>query len=156
MACTVLPEVTKNGKTISSSRVRLLLQEGDVNTVSSLLGRPHSLSGIVRKGYSIGRRLQVPTLNLHISPNAAKICHGVYLSQTKINEKSYPSITNIPISCETYLLDAEGDFYEKTVTVELLSFLRKEKRFDSFEELKEAIENDLAHARTFHQIHKKS
>lgn len=164
LACTVLPEITQNGQAISSSRIRSLLQDGNVDTVSTLLGRPHSLSGIVQKGYSIGRRLQVPTLNLHISPSAAKIRHGVYVSQTLIDRMIYLSITNIgnnptferdTVTCETYLLDTGGNFYEKAVTVQLLSFLREEKRFDSFDELKEAIENDLARARAFHQIHPK-
>jgi len=162
MACTVLPEITQNGETVSSSRIRSLLQEGNVDTVSTLLGRPHSISGRVQKGYSVGRRLQVPTLNLHIPPNAAKIRHGVYVSRTCINGKTYASITHIGnnptfdreiVTCETYLLDASGDFYEKDLTVQLLSFLREEKRFDSFDRLKEAIEQDLALARTYHKNH---
>lgn len=165
MACTVLPAFTQNGTAVSSSRIRALLQEGNVKAAAALLSRPHSISGIVQKGYSIGRRLQVPTLNLFVSPNAAEIRHGVYLSQTLIDQKAYPSITNVGnnptfdrdvVTCETFLLEADGDFYEKNVTVQLLAFLREEKRFDSFEHLKEAIENDLAKARAFHKIQTKS
>ena len=165
IACTVLSKINQGDAPISSSRIRALLAEGEIETANALLGAPHSISGVVQKGYSIGRRLDVPTLNLPISQNAAPICHGVYVSRTLIDKKFYPSITNIgtnptfdreSITCETYLLDTCGDFYEKAVTVQLLSFLRKEKRFDSFDALKEAIANDLARARNYHQTHPKS
>lgn len=163
MTCTVLSQVKKKEDTVSSSRIRALLAEGDIQTVNTLLGSPYTVTGIVQKGYSIGRRLQVPTINLPISQNAAPICYGVYISRTQIDGVSYPSITNIgknptfdrsAVTCETYLLDTCGDFYEKKVTVQLLSFLRKEKRFESFDALKNAIEQDLVSARSFHQTHK--
>ncbi len=165
ITCTVLSQITQNEEPISSSRIRALLADGEIETANTLLGAPHSISGSVQKGYSIGRRLDVPTLNLPIPKNAAPICHGVYVSRTMIDGKSYPSITNIGtnptfdrenITCETYLLDTCGDFYEKAVTVQLLSFLRKEKRFDSPDALKEAIANDLTLARNYHQTHPKS
>lgn len=164
IACTVLPPITQNEEPISSSRIRALLAEGKIEKANALLGAPHSIAGRVQKGYSIGRRLDVPTLNLPIPKNAAPVCHGVYISRTLIDGKSYPSITNIGtnptfdrenITCETYLLDTCGDFYEKAVTVQLLSFLRKEKRFDSPNTLKEAIANDLSLARHYHQTHPK-
>ena len=162
LSCTVLTQIDQHGESVSSSRIRTLLAEGDIETANSLLGRPFSLTGVVQKGFSIGRRLEVPTLNLPISENAAAICHGVYVSQTLINGKVYPSITNIgnnptfdrnAVTCETYLLDASGNFYEQALSVELLAFLRKEKRFDSFETLKKAIEKDLTNARLYHQNH---
>lgn len=162
MACTVLPEIMQNQKPVSSSRIRQLLQEGAVEEAAALLGRPFCLGGRVQKGYAIGRRLQVPTLNLSISPNAAPIRHGVYVSRTYINGQTYPSITNVGnnptfdrsyVTCETYLLNASGDFYEKDAEVQLLSFLRAEKRFDSFDSLKDAIDRDLALARAYHQNH---
>jgi len=162
LSCTVLPKITQDQEPISSSRIRALLAEGNIETANSLLGIPHSISGVVQKGFSIGRRLDVPTLNLPISKNAAPLCHGVYVSRTLIGETSYPSITNIganptfdrnSVTCETYLLNTSGNFYEKAVTVQLLAFLRHERRFESFDALKEAIAEDLRLARAFHQTH---
>ena len=163
LSCTVLPQIMQDQEPISSSRIRTLLSEGHIEIANSLLGAPHSISGVVQKGFALGRRLQVPTINLPIPTNSAPLCHGVYVSRTCIGDQYYPSITNIGknptfdrehVTCETYLLDTFGDFYEKNVTVQLLSFLRAEKRFDSFDTLKEAIEQDLVRARNFHQNHK--
>lgn len=162
LSCTILNQINQSGDSVSSSRIRALLAEGDIESANNLLGRPFSFTGVVQKGYSIGRRLEVPTLNLPIPENAAAIRHGVYVSQTLINGILYPSITNIgnnptfdrnTITCETYLLDASGNFYEKALSVQLLAFLREEKRFDSFDALKEAIEKDLTNARFYHQKH---
>lgn len=163
MACTVLPQVSEQDDAISSSRIRALLAKGKIETANILLGTPYAISGTVQKGYSIGRRLQVPTINLPIAVGAATIRYGVYVSRTKIEGVFYPSITNVGknptfereiATCETYLLDTCGDFYEKNATVQLLYFLREEKRFDSFDALKEAIEKDLVSARNYHQTHK--
>lgn len=162
MACSIVPPITHQGEAVSSSRIRSLIAVGEIETANTLLGKPHSISGIVQKGYSIGRRLQVPTLNLPLAPSSAPLCHGVYISRTLVDNRIYPSITNIgknptfdrdTVTCETYLLDTQGDFYNKTVTVQLLSFIRPEKRFQSFEALKEAIANDLSLAKAFHQTH---
>ena len=162
LSCTVLPEITLNDSPVSSSYIRTLLADGEVEKAAILLGHPHSLSGKVEKGYSIGKRLEVPTINLTLCNTSAALRHGVYASSAVIDGIRYPSITNIgnnptfdreKTTCETYLLDVSGDFYEKTVSVELLSFLREEKKFPSFEALKEAIEKDLNNARSYHQNH---
>ncbi len=160
IACTVLPEVKQDGHTVSSSLIRTLLAEGKAEEASRLLVRPHSITGEVEKGYSVGKLLEAPTMNLTLSPHAAPLCHGVYITETLIDGTIYPSVTNIgsnptlcreKVTCETNLLNASGDFYGKTVTVRFLSFIRKEKAFSSLEELKKAIANDLATAKAYHE-----
>lgn len=143
--CHVIEAVELNGETVSSTRIRELLQQGQVEQANQMLGRNHFLTGEVIHGKQLGRTLGTPTANLLLQKNVLAPAFGVYAA--RVDGK--PAVTNIgvrptvddgeAVTVESWLLDFDGDLYGKTVTVELLSFLRPERKFSSVEALKEQI-----------------
>lgn len=159
MRCEVIPPITCEGVTVSSTEIRRRLAEGDLAGVSALLERPWSITATVAHGRAVGGRvLSSPTLNLPLSAERALPPYGVYFTEAVIDSISYPSITNLGVRptfgdsevlCETHLLDCSGDFYGKTVTVRFLKFRRPERRFASVQALSSTIGEDIAAARLF-------
>ncbi|MEM9214531.1 MAG: bifunctional riboflavin kinase/FAD synthetase [Cyanobacteria bacterium P01_F01_bin.150] len=153
---------------VSSSAIRNALDKGDVSAAKRLLGRPYRLIGSVVKGQQLGRTLGFPTANLHLPDDKLRPKYGVYAVNVFIHAnngftmpqasdlKPLPGVMNIgnrptvdgfQQTTEVHLLDWQGDLYGKTVTVELLSFLRPEQRFDSLDALKTQISHDCEQAR---------
>ena len=155
----ILEEITAFGDTVSSSRIRALLSQGEVQTAALLLNRPYSFTSSVLHGKQLGRRLGTPTINQTIPKGLQIPLRGVYITECKIGNKSYRGVSNIgvhptvdadaPVNCETYLLDFSGDLYGQTVTVSLLAFLRPEQRFESLDALRTQILADVDRARNF-------
>ena len=140
-------------KVISSTYVRHMLENGQMEVVKNLLGYPYYVSGTVVHGHAIGRTLGIPTINL--LPDEEKILppNGVYLTRTLIDGKAYFGITNIGVKptigrkeakgVETHLLDFSGDLYDRDLIVEFYEFERPERRFYSLDELKDQLEIDV-------------
>lgn len=156
---TVESEVRKNGENVSATHIRTLLAKGEIAHAEALLGHPYTLTGEVVRGYGIGKTLSFATLNLALS-SPPLVPHGVYFSEATVEGKCYPAITNIgknptfsrnEVSCETHLLDTDGEFYEKNVNLRLLSYLREEKTFSSPEALRRQVLSDVEKARKFHK-----
>ena len=163
----------KELETISSQRIRKLIQNGQLDIANSLLGRNWCITGIVEKGKQQGREIGFPTANLNIK-NFLKPPLGVYVTRLKIIDQKelensndwLPSISNIgtrptvsgdSINLETHIIDLNNkDFdinlYGKRIRVELLEFLRSEKKFNSLSELKKQIEFDTKKAYNFHKL----
>ncbi|MCE3010237.1 MAG: bifunctional riboflavin kinase/FAD synthetase [Proteobacteria bacterium] len=148
----------RDGDVVSTSRIRKSLQEGQPDVAYELLGRPYFLRGVVVKGDQRGRLLGFPTANLRASVDFHPRL-GVYQTQALLDGKVYPSITNIgtnrtfkegdlqPIKIETHLLDFSADIYGKKLQVNFLKYLRPERKFNSFAELKAQIEKDVEQVR---------
>ena len=158
---------------ISSQKIRKLIQDGQLDIANSLLGRNWCITGIVEKGKQQGREIGFPTANLNIK-NFLKPPLGVYVTRLKIIDQKeleisndwLPSISNIgtrptvsgdSINLETHIIDLNNkDFdinlYGKRIRVELLEFLRSEKKFNSLSELKKQIEFDTKKAYNFHKL----
>lgn len=141
--------------TISSTKIRSALQQGDIKLANKLLGYSYSTSGIVTHGDSIGRTLGFPTANISIKPEYQLIEKtGVYATITKVDGKDYPSMTYIgrrptisnglPTSTETYIMDFDGDLYGKEIRVTFVDRVRDEMTFDNLERLKSQIQEDKA------------
>ena len=163
----------KELETISSQRIRKLIQNGQLDIANSLLGRNWCITGIVEKGKQQGREIGFPTANLNIK-KFLKPPLGVYVTRLKIIDQKelensndwLPSISNIgtrptvsgdSINLETHIIDLNNkDFdinlYGKRIRVELLDFLRSEKKFNSLSELKKQIEFDTKKAYNFHKL----
>ena len=163
----------KELETISSQRIRKLIQNGQLDIANSLLGRNWCITGIVEKGKQQGREIGFPTANLNIK-NFLKPPLGVYVTRLKLIDQKelensndwLPSISNIgtrptvsgdSINLETHIIDLNNkDFdinlYGKRIKVELLEFLRSEKKFNSLSELKKQIEFDTKKAYNFHKL----
>ena len=146
--CSIVPEQQMDGEKISSTRIRRLLEQGDVENANRLLGHPHILTGTVISGQKIGRTIGIPTANLPLPPELLTPALGVYACIARVDGKEYPAVTNIGtrptvggvgITAEAWLQNFSGDLYGKMLTLEFHSFLRPEKTFPSLEALKEEI-----------------
>jgi len=152
----IVPEQQMDGERISSTRIRKALEDGDLETVSRLLGHPHVLTGIVTPGKQLGRTLGFPTANLPFPAELAAPKFGVYACKVSVDGSTYTAVTNIGtrptvngegVTGEAHILDFQGDLYGKEITVAFCHFLRPEKKFDSLEELKAQIAADVAKTR---------
>ena len=149
----VVPLVEVDGETVSSTRVRGLVAAGDVEQAMHCLGAPFMLEGEVMSGDRRGRELGFPTANL--VPDDALVVpgHGVYAAFAN----GHSAAVNVGIRTtfetgrglliESYLIDFEADLYGQNLRVAFVKRLRGEKRFDSSEELIEAMERDVERAK---------
>ena len=153
-----MPEQTADGQRISSTRIRTLLESGDVEKANRLLGHPHVLSGKVVPGRQLGRTIGIPTANLELPEGVLAPKFGVYACRVRIGEESYLAVTNVGmrptvsghhITVEPWILDFNGDLYGKTIILEFHAFLRPEKKFESLEALKAAIEENARQTREY-------
>ncbi len=149
------PTCDLNGERISSTRIRKRLEAGDVKGANELLGASYQLSGRVRHGDKRGRTIGFPTLNMKLLDHIAP-ARGVYavrvngLSDELINGVANlgarPTVEGTENRLETHLFDFEGDVYGKYICVELVEFIRPEKKFDDFGALKAQILKDAEQA----------
>ena len=145
--------------TVSSTKIRRALEEGDVSTANKFLGYPYMLSGVVVPGKQIGRTLAYPTANLEIKEKYKLIpANGVYIVFSEINGRVVYGITSIGTNptvggedrtIETYFLDYEGDLYDHNLRIEFIAKIRDEATFESVHELQVAIQKDEAFARNY-------
>jgi len=160
--CDIIDKILYQGQDISSTLIRSHVEQGDMEVVEKLLGRPYSITGEVAHGRKLGRTIGMPTANVYIPEDKIVGPKGVYYSRTHVDERTYASTSNIGIKptvidagdlcCETYLYDYEGDLYGKHITVELLKFTRPEMKFGSVDELKAQMERDIAGGAKYHGI----
>lgn len=152
----VVPEQRQNGIRISSSYIRGLLEEGQMEQAVRFLGHPHILTGAVVSGRKLGRTLGIPTANLLIPEGVVQLRHGVYACKAVAEGKEYLAVTNIGsrptvgghrVTVEPWLMDFDGDLYGKEITLCFHAFLRPERKFDSLEELKVEIQKNAAQTR---------
>jgi len=153
---TVIPPIMINGEIVSSTAIRSALADGDMKRVHNLVGRPFSLNGRVTSGAGRGVELGFPTANLDIEPEQALPTEGVYATWVYINDKVYQSMTNIGKQptfggsqriVEVYILDFRSNLYGRELRIDIMERLRGEKQFDTAEELKKQIAEDIKQGR---------
>lgn len=147
----ILEHQDYHGAPISSSRIRECLKAGAVTDANAMLGYCFTYESEVIQGDGRGRQMGFPTVNQRLPQGLTVPKYGVYESRTEVDGVLYKSVTNIgirpsfelkePLS-ETHIFDYDGDLYGKTVRVELIRYIREERRFDSMEELKEQLTDD--------------
>ena len=154
----VIPPITSGELTVSSSEIRTALCEGDISCANALLGRAYSLRAKVIDGQHLGRTLGFPTVNQQFSKSKLLPRNGVYVSRIRVGRKLHYGITNIglrptvngkELCAETNIFDFTGDLYGRTLTVELLAFLRPEQKFSSIDELSNQVYKDIDEAHSF-------
>ncbi|MCR5800168.1 MAG: bifunctional riboflavin kinase/FAD synthetase [Lachnospiraceae bacterium] len=146
-------KVRLDGQEISSSYVRQELSEGHMENVAELIGAPYSVTGTVMQGRRIGRTIGRPTVNIIPEEDKMLPPFGVYSAEISYKGEHYRGITNIgvkptvtdenKITVETFILDFDRDIYGEEIIVNLMHFIRPERRFDSVEKLKEQIAKDM-------------
>jgi riboflavin kinase/FMN adenylyltransferase len=144
------------GEMISATRIREALANGDIKNANEMLGRKFSYDFLVVEGNKIGKKiLGFPTINQHFPAGFINLKHGVYASQSTVDGKVYPSVTNFgchptiggdKVLSETCILGFEGDLYYQKIKVELIDFIRSEKKFTTKDELKAQIDADTKSA----------
>ncbi len=153
---TVIPPLMINGEVVSSTAIRKALADGDMKRVLNLIGRSFSFHGRVISGTGRGLELGFPTANLNIDSKQALPAEGVYATWAYIDDKAYQSMTNIgkcptfggnELTVEVYILDYHNSLYGHKLKIDIIERLRDEKQFDSIEELKNQITEDIKQGR---------
>jgi riboflavin kinase/FMN adenylyltransferase len=155
-------QVQFRGNRVSSTAVRQALFAGQVALARRLLGRPFALEGEIVHGAAVGTGLRIPTANLRTA-NELIPRNGVYTVRLTVAGQRHNGVTNIgirptvnpaaadsePPTIETHLLDFHGDLYGRNVELELLLYLREERRFSDTRALVIQIAKDMARARRY-------
>ncbi len=146
-------EVALGEEKISTTRIKELLEQGDVKLAAEMLGRRYFVKGTVVRGEERGRSLLgFPTLNVTYPENKAEVKQGVYKVVCTVDGAEYNGMANYGprptfgddgVTLEVYLDGFDGDAYDKTVTVGFSEYMRDIIKFDSVEELKVQLEKDL-------------
>lgn len=152
---TVIEKVTfDKEEKVSSTKVRQLLANGNVEEAAGLLGRPFRTFGEVVHGEKRGRQLGFPTANIHMQEEVIVPANGVYAVRCLIDGEWYSGVCNMGVkptfhdpehrlpTAEVHLLDANLDLYGKQVAIDWLYRIRSERKFDSLDALKEQIGKD--------------
>jgi riboflavin kinase/FMN adenylyltransferase len=138
--------------TVSSTRIRKALRDGDVKTANEYLGRYYELTGLVTKGEQVGRKIGFPTANIYV-PETYKLipADGVYAVWVFVNGRKYKGMLNIgnrPTlhgqhrTIEVHIFDFNWDIYGTEIEVSFVEQLRKEQKFEDLNALKNQLAND--------------
>jgi riboflavin kinase/FMN adenylyltransferase len=156
LAVDAVAPVLGDGEPVSSSRIRDALAAGDCETATHLLTRPFAIEGVVEHGDKRGRTIGYPTANLQLG-SYLRPRFGIYAVRGRIadgrvlegaaNLGVRPTFEPAKELLEPYFFDFDGDLYGQRIEVELVSFLRPERRFDSLEALKTQMDADCLEAR---------
>lgn len=160
---TVEAPVCYENEPVSSSRIRRLLETGEVERANLLLGQPFSLRAPVEQGKKLGRTFGFPTANQSFPAGSVKLKNGVYACRVLVNGKEYPAVTNVGVrptvektstpNCESHLLGFEEELYGQTIQCRFLRFLRPERRFENEALLFDQIKNDVREVLDYFEIH---
>ena len=157
----VIKPVLYDGEVISSEKIRENIVDANMEKVSSLLGKPYTLPGVVIHGNALGRTIGMPTANIRVPEGMVMPKFGVYNSRTKVGDTYYNSLTSIGLRptvnhtdpyalVESYIIGESFDLYNEYVEIELLKFERPEERFPSFIAMSAQLDIDLKNAIRYH------
>ena len=141
---------------VSSTRIRNAMERGDMEDVTAMLGRPFGFEFEVVHGNHLGRTIGVPTINQTFPEKFILPRFGVYASAVYVGGNVYCGVTNVGVKptvgseralSETWMPDFSGDLYGKTLRLELLGFIRDERKFPSLEALRSVIEENAVTAK---------
>ncbi len=144
-----------DGETVSTTRIRTLIGQGEMEEADKLLGYRYFFDGKVTHGMSMGREMGIRTVNIPLTPKKVVPRFGVYSSDVTVisTGEKFKGISNVgvkptvsdsgEIGLETHILGDVGDLYGMDIKVELKAFYRDEKRFSSVEELTATINKDI-------------
>lgn len=150
--------LVENGERVSSTRIREALAAGELDKAAQLLGRPYTIFGRIAPGQQRGRTIGFPTANVHLHRSVSPVSgvfavrvHGLegQVLEGVANLGTRPTVCGNETVLETHLFDFDRDIYGHYVGIEFCSKLRDEKKFESFEALKQQIQQDAEQARQF-------
>ena len=163
LGCDAVGKVVLDGVTGSSTYIRSLVAGGEMEKADRYLGHPHVLIDTVGYGYRIGRQIGAPTINTRIPEGVIVPRRGVYATRVWLPDGARAAVTNIGVrptfgegnglTVESNILDFSGDLYGAQIRLEFFAFLRDERRFESPEALREAIEKNIEQTRRYFRTH---
>jgi riboflavin kinase/FMN adenylyltransferase len=143
---------------VSSTKIRKAIDEGNIELANTYLGQPFTLEGMIVHGDKRGRELSYPTANMDLkNPHKIVPKQGVYLVKSNLSNRVIYGMMNIGTkptfdasmpSIEVHFFDWNGDLYGQAVQVELLKWVREERKFSSVEELQTQIQADEQYCRS--------
>jgi riboflavin kinase/FMN adenylyltransferase len=160
----VAPEIIIDGAPVSSSRIREAITHGKVEQATTLLARPYAMAGEIEHGDGRGKTIGFPTANINVPEEQVMPEIGVYTAAVRMPDGTrLPAVVNIgrrptfgdnkPVTTEVHVLDYDKDLYGQQLSIELLHYIRSEKKFSGIDELKKQITLDCDSARQFFSIH---
>lgn len=154
----VIPYVKLGSKKLSTTTIKKMIQEGNVEMANECMPKPYFLIGTVVHGAHRGTNLGYPTANLSLHPNCIRPCEGVYITKVYLDGKAYLASTNVGakpslddnnFTIESYILDFGQNIYGKEIRVEFYKRLRGTIRFNSLQELKKQLADDVKATRDY-------
>jgi len=152
--------VCLDGRIVSSTYIRTLIADGEMEQAARYLGHPHTLQDTVHSGYHLGTKLGAPTINMSFPEGVIIPRHGVYAARVFLEDGSaHIAVANVgvrptvsedqTVNVETHLIEFSGNLYGRQARVEFYRFLRPERRFPDYETLSRQIRQDADNAREY-------
>lgn len=161
VGCDIIQKVERDGITVSSTYIRNLVAQGEMERAAQFLGHPHILTRRVGHGRGIGHStLGFPTVNLRIPQQVVVPAFGVYATRVWFDGQCRPAVTNVGVrptvadndgrvTVEGFILDFAGDLYSHQVRMEFHKYLRPERKFPSMEALAGEISRNAQQTRKY-------
>ncbi|MBQ9974737.1 MAG: riboflavin biosynthesis protein RibF [Oscillospiraceae bacterium] len=159
LGCDIIQPVVQDGITISSTYIRTLVAQGEMERACSFLGHPHTLTRTVIHGKGLGSKLGFPTVNLTVPDGVIVPAHGVYATRIFADGRGYAAVTNVgcrptvddgdALTVEGFLLDFTGDLYDRQLVVEFYRHLRPERKFESLQALHDEVMHNARQTRAY-------
>lgn len=158
LPCAVIPEQMVDGRRVSSTYIRRQIESGDMETAVRFMGHPYTIRGKVVHGHQLGRTLGIPTANLLLPKEQVSPKFGVYACRCIVDGVSYAAVTNVGtrptvngvgVTVEPWILDFEGDLYDREITLEFHRFLRPEMKFSDLAALQAEIRKNAEETRQY-------
>ena len=164
IGCDVIEKVEQEGITVSSTYIRTLVAQGEIERANEFLGHPYTLSDHVSHGKKLGTTLGFPTVNLKLKEHVMPPAKGVYATKVILeNGDVLPAVTNVgtrptvddgdQLTIEGFILDFHGDLYGQKIQMEFYKYLREERKFPSFDALKAEIARNVDQTREYFASH---
>ena len=160
IGCDIIQAVRLDGRIVSSTYIRTLIADGDMEQAARYLGHPHTLQDTVHSGYHLGTKLGAPTINMSFPEGVIVPRYGVYAARVFLEDGSaHIAVANIGVrptvsdgqrvNVESHLIEFSGNLYGRQARVEFYKFLRPEIKFGSYGELSRQIRCDADTAREY-------
>lgn len=160
IGCDIIQAVRLDGRIVSSTYIRTLIADGEMEQAARYLGHPHTLQDTVHSGYHLGTKLGAPTINMSFPEGVIIPRHGVYAARVYLEDgTAHIAVSNVGVrptvsdgqrvNVESHLIEFSGNLYGRQARVEFYKFLRPEIKFGNYEELSRQIRCDADTARAY-------
>lgn len=160
VGCDIITKIEEDGITISSTYIRTLVAQGEMERAMRFLGHPHILSDRVVHGQKLGSKLGFPTVNLRVPERVIVPAHGVYATKVYFQNQCRMAVTNVGVrptvenndgrvTVEGFILDFDGNLYGETVRMEFYKRLRGEQKFPSLQALAQEVARNAQQTRDY-------